>query len=239
MKKKFNSKSIRINKFIALSGHCSRKQADDLIIKGKVKINGKRCSQLGLIVDLNDFVTVDGKSIIPERKQYILLNKPKGFSIKNNIKGKTVNDLLKTIEEKLFPVGELDCDTSGLLLLTNDNKLLEKLISQSLKLKKIYSVMLNKAISKKDVEIIKSGFIIDNKKISIEKVIKLENDNEVGIEINGDENKIFDKIFDKINLKIIKLDRVMIGPLTKKDLPRGKWRSLKNNEVRNLKSFLN
>ena len=239
MKKKFNSKSIRINKFIALSGHCSRKQADDLIIKGKVKINGKRCSQLGLIVDLNDFVTVDGKSIIPERKQYILLNKPKGFSIKNNIKGKTVNDLLKKIEEKLFPVGELDCDTSGLLLLTNDNKLLEKLISPSLKLKKIYSVMLNEAISKNDVEIIKSGFIIDNKKISIEKVIKLENDNEIGIEINGDENEIFDKIFDKINLKIIKLDRVMIGPLTKKDLPRGKWRSLKNNEVRNLKSFLN
>ena len=239
MKKKFNSKSIRINKFIALSGYCSRKQADDLIIKGKVKINGKRCSQLGLIVDLNDFVTVDGKSIIPERKQYILLNKPKGFSIKNNIKGKTVNDLLKKIEEKLFPVGELDCDTSGLLLLTNDNKLLEKLISPSLKLKKIYSVMLNEAISKNDVEIIKSGFIIDNKKISIEKVIKLENDNEVGIEINGDENKIFDKIFDKINLKIIKLDRVMIGPLTKKDLPRGKWRSLKNNEIRNLKSFLN
>ena len=131
MKKKFNSKSIRINKFIALSGYCSRKQADDLIIKGKVKINGKRCSQLGLIVDLNDFVTVDGKSIIPERKQYILLNKPKGFSIKNNIKGKTVNDLLKTIEEKLFPVGELDCDTSGLLLLTNDNKLLEIILLTS------------------------------------------------------------------------------------------------------------
>ena len=91
-----------------------------------------------------------------------------------------------------------------LLLLTNDNKLLEKLISPSLKLKKIYTVMLNEAISKNDVEIIKSGFIIDNKKISIEKVIKLENDNEVGIEINGDENKIFDNIIDKINLKIIK-----------------------------------
>ena len=146
---------------------------------------------------------------------------------------------LKKIEEKLFPVGDLDDDISGLLLLTNDNKLLEKLISPSLKLKKIYSVILDKAISKNDVEIIKSEFIIANKKVSIEKVKKLENDNEVGVEINGDENKIFNKIFNKINLKIIKLDRVMLGPLTKKDLPRGKWRKLKHNEVRNLKSFIN
>lgn len=239
MKMKSNLKSIRINKFIALSGYCSRKQADNLITKGKVKINGKKCSKLGLMISLDDLVTVDGMSIIPEKKQYILLNKPKGFSIKNNMKGKTVFDLLKKIEEKLFPVGDLDDDISGLLLLTNDNKLLEKLISPSLKLKKIYSVILDKAISKNDVEIIKSEFIIANKKVSIEKVKKLENDNEVGVEINGDENKIFNKIFNKINLKIIKLDRVMLGPLTKKDLPRGKWRSLKKNEIRNLKSFLN
>ena len=155
------------------------------------------------------------------------------------MKGKTIFDLLKKIEEKLFPVGDLDDDMSGLLFLTNDNKLLEKLRSPSLKLKKIYSIILDKAISNNDVEIIKSGLVIDNKKVSIEKVKKLENDNEVGVEINSDINKVFNKIFNKINLKIIKLDRVMIGPLTKKDLPRGKWRSLKENEIRNLKSFLN
>jgi len=239
MKKKSNLKSIRLNKFIALSGHCSRRKADDLIIRERVKINGIICSKLGIKVNINDLVTVDGKSIIPERKQYILLNKPKGFTIKNNSKGKNALDLLKKIEEKLYPVGELDDDTSGLLLFTNDHELLDKLISPSFKLKTIYSVRLDKAISKSDIELIKSGLIIDKKKISVEKAIKLENDNEVGIEINGNKNKIFKTIFKTINLKIIKLDRVMIGPLTKKDLPRGKWRNLKNNEVRNLKSLLN
>ena len=184
-------------------------------------------------------ITIGKEQIIPEEKLYILLNKPKGFTIKKNNKGKGVFDLVKKIEEKLSPVGNLDKESSGLLLLTNDNELLKKLTSESIKFKKIYSVSLNKKIKKSDVDLIKSGLIIDNKKISVEKAIKLENDNEVGIEINGDENKIFKKIFKKINLKIIKLDRVMIGPLTKKDLPRGKWRKLKNNEIRNLKSFLN
>jgi len=239
MKKKSDLNTIRLNKFISLSGYCNRRKADELIIKGKVKVNGVTSTKLGIKVDINDMITIGKEQIIPEEKLYILLNKPKGFTIKKNNKGKGVFDLVKKIEEKLSPVGNLDKESSGLLLLTNDNELLKKLTSESIKFKKIYSVSLNKKIKKSDVNLIKSGLIIDNKKISVEKAIKLENDNEVGIEINGDENKIFKKIFKKINLKIIKLDRVMIGPLTKKDLPRGKWRKLKNNEIRNLKSFLN
>ncbi len=239
MKKKSDLNTIRLNKFISLSGYCNRRKADELIIKGKVKVNGVTSTKLGIKVDINDMITIGKEQIIPEEKLYILLNKPKGFTIKKNNKGKGVFDLVKKIEEKLSPVGNLDKESSGLLLLTNDNELLKKLTSESIKFKKIYSVSLNKKIKKSDVDLIKSGLIIDNKKISVEKAIKLENDNEVGIEINGDENKIFKKIFKKINLKIIKLDRVMIGPLTKKDLPRGKWRKLKNNEIRNLKSFLN
>jgi 23S rRNA pseudouridine2605 synthase len=239
MKKKSNLEYVRLNKFIALSGHCSRRQADDLIIRGRVKVNKTICSKLGMKVKITDLVTVDKKSIIPVKKQYILLNKPKNFTTKKHTKGKDVLELLKKIEEKLFPVGDLDDDTSGLLLFTNDHELLEKFISQSFKLKTIYSVILDKPIGKSDIEIIKSGLIIGKQKISVEKIIRLENNNEVGIEIIGDESQIFKKIFKKINFKIIKLDRVMIGQLTKKDLPRGKWRSLKNDEARNLKSFLN
>jgi 23S rRNA pseudouridine2605 synthase len=239
MKKKSNLEYVRLNKFIALSGHCTRRQADDLIIRGRVKVNKKICSKLGMKVKITDLVTVDKKKIIPEKNIYILLNKPKKFTTKKNTKGKDVLELLKKIEEKLFPVGDLDDDTSGLLLFTNDHELLEKFISQSFKLKTIYSVILDKPIGKSDIEIIKSGLIVGKQKISVEKIIRLENNNEVGIEIIGDENQIFKKIFKKINFKIIKLDRVMIGQLTKKDLPRGKWRSLKNDEARNLKSFLN
>jgi 23S rRNA pseudouridine2605 synthase len=239
MKKKSNLEYVRLNKFIALSGHCTRRQADDLIIRGRVKVNKIICSKLGMKVKITDLVTVDKKKIIPEKNIYILLNKPKRFTTKKNTKGKDVLELLKKIEEKLFPVGDLDDDTSGLLLFTNDHELLEKFISQSFKLKTIYSVILDKPIGKSDIEIIKSGLIVGKQKISVEKIIRLENNNEVGIEIIGDENQIFKKIFKKINFKIIKLDRVMIGQLTKKDLPRGKWRSLKNDEARNLKSFLN
>ncbi|MBV20258.1 MAG: pseudouridine synthase [Cytophagia bacterium] len=239
MKKKSNLEYVRLNKFIALSGHCTRRQADDLIIRGRVKVNKIICSKLGMKVKITDLVTVDKKKIIPEKNIYILLNKPKKFTTKKNTKGKDVLELLKKIEEKLFPVGDLDDDTSGLLLFTNDHELLEKFISQSFKLKTIYSVILDKPIGKSDIEIIKSGLIVGKQKISVEKIIRLENNNEVGIEIIGDENQIFKKIFKKINFKIIKLDRVMIGQLTKKDLPRGKWRSLKNDEARNLKSFLN
>ncbi len=239
MKKKSNLEYVRLNKFIALSGHCTRRQADDLIIRGRVKVNKIICSKLGMKVKITDLVTVDKKKIIPEKNIYVLLNKPKKFTTKKNTKGKDVLELLKKIEEKLFPVGDLDDDTSGLLLFTNDHELLEKFISQSFKLKTIYSVILDKPIGKSDIEIIKSGLIVGKQKISVEKIIRLENNNEVGIEIIGDENQIFKKIFKKINFKIIKLDRVMIGQLTKKDLPRGKWRSLKNDEARNLKSFLN
>ena len=239
MKKKSNLEYVRLNKFIALSGHCTRRQADDLIIRGRVKVNKIICSKLGMKVKITDLVTVDKKKIIPEKNIYILLNKPKKFTTKKNTKGKDVLELLKKIEEKLFPVGDLDDDTSGLLLFTNDHELLEKFISQSFKLKTIYSVILDKPIGKSDIEIIKSGLIVGKQKISVEKIIRLENNNEVGIEIIGDENQIFKKIFKKINFKIVKLDRVMIGQLTKKDLPRGKWRSLKNDEARNLKSFLN
>ena len=166
MKKKSNLEYVRLNKFIALSGHCTRRQADDLIIRGRVKVNKIICSKLGMKVKITDLVTVDKKKIIPEKNIYILLNKPKRFTTKKNTKGKDVLELLKKIEEKLFPVGDLDDDTSGLLLFTNDHELLEKFISQSFKLKTIYSVILDKPIGKSDIEIIKSRIKLNRSKIT-------------------------------------------------------------------------
>ena len=239
MKKKSNSQSIRLNKFISRSGYCNRRNADELIIKGRVKINGTKCTKLGIKIDINDHVTIDKKEIIYGKKLYVLLNKPQGFSTNIKDEGKRIFDLLKKFKDKLFLIEDLDKESMGLLLLTNDKELIKKLTSESSVLKKIYSVNLNKGIKESEINLIKSGIIIDNKKVTPEKIIQLEEENKVGIEINYEDDITVKKIFEKLNFKISKLDRVVFGPLTKKDLPRGKWRKLKHNEVRNLKSFLN
>lgn len=239
MKKKSNSQSIRLNKFISRSGYCNRRNADELIVKGRVKVNGTKCTKLGIKIDINDLVTIDKKEIIYGKKLYVLLNKPQGFSTNIKDEGKRIFDLLKKFKDKLFLIEDLDKESMGLLLLTNDKELIKKLTSESSVLKKIYSVNLNKGITESEINLIKSGIIIDNKKVTPEKIIKLEEENKVGIEINYEDDITVKKIFEKLNFKISKLDRVVFGPLTKKDLPRGKWRKLKHNEVRNLKSFLN
>ena len=239
MKKKSNSQSIRLNKFISRSGYCNRRNADELIIKGRVKVNGTKCTKLGIKIDINDLVTIDKKEIIYGTKLYVLLNKPQGFSTNIKDEGKRIFDLLKKFKDKLFLIEDLDKESMGLLLLTNDKELIKKLTSESSVLKKIYSVNLNKGITESEINLIKSGIIIDNKKVTPEKIIQLEEENKVGIEINYEDDITVKKIFEKLNFKISKLDRVVFGPLTKKDLPRGKWRKLKHNEVRNLKSFLN
>ncbi len=239
MKKKSNSQSIRLNKFISRSGYCNRRNADELIIKGRVKVNGTKCTKLGIKIDINDLVTIDKKEIIYGKKLYVLLNKPQGFSTNIKDEGKRIFDLLKKFKDKLFLIEDLDKESMGLLLLTNDKELIKKLTSESSVLKKIYSVNLNKGIKESEINLIKSGIIIDNKKVTPEKIIQLEEGNKVGIEINYEDDITVKKIFEKLNFKISKLDRVVFGPLTKKDLPRGKWRKLKHNEVRNLKSFLN
>ena len=239
MKKKSNSQSIRLNKFISRSGYCNRRNADELIIKGRVKVNGTKCTKLGIKIDINDLVTINKKEIIYGKKLYVLLNKPQGFSTNIKDGGKRIFDLLKKFKDKLFLIEDLDKESMGLLLLTNDKELIKKLTSESSVLKKIYSVNLNKGITESEINLIKSGIIIDNKKVTPEKIIQLEEGNKVGIEINYEDDITVKKIFEKLNFKISKLDRVVFGPLTKKDLPRGKWRKLKHNEVRNLKSFLN
>ena len=219
MREKPKSTEVRINKFISQSGICSRREADKLIKKGVVHVNGEKCLTLGAKIKIEDKVEVNGKIVNPERKVYILLNKPKDFitTRKDTHNRKTVFDLLKGIKERVFYVGRLDRHTTGLLLFTNDGEVAKKLSHPSHKIKK--------------------GLIIDDELIKVDEINFLDSRKEIGIEIHMGKNRIVRKIFESIGYKIKKLDRVAFGPLTKKDLPRGKWRKLSSVEIRNIKFF--
>tara|TARA_B100000989_G_scaffold298888_1_gene290769 strand:- start:426 stop:1145 length:720 start_codon:yes stop_codon:yes gene_type:complete len=233
------STDVRLNKFISSSGICSRREADKLIEKGLVFINGKKCDKLGKKISIKDKIKVRGKEISPEKKVYILLNKPKDFitSRKDENNRKTVFELLKGIKERVFYVGRLDRNTTGLLLFTNDGELSKRLTHPSYKVKKIYSVTLDKEVQEVDIKKIKEGLNIDNEKIIVDEIIKLEQKKEVGIEIHIGKNRIVRKIFESLGYKVKKLDRVLFGDLTKKKLPRGKWRRLNNSEIQMLKKI--
>ena len=241
MKKKSNPELIRLNKYISQSGLCSRRAADELIKKGKVQVNNKLCDQVGTKINKNDKVIVNKKLIKPEKNIYVLLNKPKDYisTNKDTHNRRVVFDLIKGINERLFSVGRLDRKTTGLLLLTNDGDIAKKLTHPSYKIKKIYSVTLEKKISNDEISQIKNGLVIEDEYIKVDNVERLEKDYEVGIEIHMGKNRIVRKIFESLNHRVSKLDRVLFGPFTKKDLPRGKWRILNQNEIRNLKLFKN
>ena len=241
MKKKSNPELIRLNKYISQSGLCSRRAADELIKKGKVQVNNKLCDQVGTKINKNDKVIVDKKLIKPEKNIYVLLNKPKDYisTNKDTHNRRVVFDLIKGINERLFSVGRLDRKTTGLLLLTNDGDIAKKLTHPSYKIKKIYSVTLEKKISNDEISQIKNGLVIEDEYIKVDNIERLEKDYEVGIEIHMGKNRIVRKIFESLNHRVSKLDRVLFGPFTKKDLPRGKWRILNQNEIRNLKLFTN
>ena len=239
MNKNSDGETIRLNKFIAQSGLCSRREADSLILKKQVTVNGKTIRKMGIIIKKTDKVKVDNKKISPEKKIYILLNKPKDYitTNKDTHNRKIVIDLIKNVKERIFPIGRLDRKTTGLLLLTNDGELSKKLMHPSHKIKKIYSLQINKPITKNDFNKLKEGIEIDNEKIHINKINILNNRKELGIEIHMGKNRIIRKLFESLDYKIIKLDRVMFGPLTKKNLPRGKWKFLDQKELRLLKNF--
>ena len=241
MKKKSDPELIRLNKYISQSGLCSRRAADELIKKGKVQVNNKLCDQVGTKINKNDKVIVNKKLIKPEKNIYVLLNKPKDYisTNKDTHNRRVVFDLIKGINERLFSVGRLDRKTTGLLLLTNDGDIAKKLTHPSYKIKKIYSVTLEKKISNDEISQIKNGLFIEDEYIKVDNIERLEKDYEVGIEIHMGKNRIVRKIFESLNHRVLKLDRVLFGPFTKKDLPRGKWRILNQNEIRNLKLFTN
>ena len=246
-KEKFKKKSkeiekpgpIRLNRFIAASGICSRRDADELIKKGKVKINGKVVTELGIKVELSANVLVNDKVITPEKKVYILINKPKDYisTVDDPHAEKTVVDLVRNAtKERVYPVGRLDRNTTGVLLLTNDGDLTKKLTHPSSNKKKIYHISLNKAVIRADLDRIADGIELDDGFIKADAINYVDgNKKEIGIEMHSGRNRIVRRIFEYFGYRVVKLDRVYFAGLTKKGVNRGKWRFLEEKEISMLK----
>jgi len=234
-----NTEGWRLNRYIANSGICSRREADKLIESGQIKVNGAVIREMGYRVKSTDSVKYGGKKLNPEQKQYILLNKPKGFiTTTSDPKGrKTVMELVsKACDEQIFPVGRLDRATTGLLLFTNDGDLAKKLTNPANNIKKVYQVTLDKPITKTDFGAIIEGLQLEDGPVTVDDLAVVSPDNKVlGIEIHIGKNRIVRRIFEHLGYQVEKLDRVVFAGLTKKDLPRGKWRELSEKEVRRIK----
>lgn len=234
--------TIRLNKYISNAGICSRRDADILIENGEISVNGKVVTELGARVKPNDKVKYKNKVLRRENLVYVLLNKPKDFitTMDDPQNRKTVMDLIKKAgDERIYPVGRLDRNTTGLLLFTNDGELADYLTHPSNNIKKIYQVDLDKPISEDHFEAIKKGIDLEDGPVKPDDIQILSKDRTIlGIEIHEGRNRIVRRIFEHFTYDVIRLDRVMYGGLTKKDLTRGKWRFLTSKEVINLK-FLN
>jgi 23S rRNA pseudouridine2605 synthase len=240
--------TMRLNRYIAHCGICSRRKADDYIVEGKVKVNNKVVKEPGTLWQTGDVVLLEGKKIETQKFVYILLNKPKNtISTNSDEKGrKTVFDFIQdSLEAKnlghlrLFSIGRLDRNSMGVLLLTNDGELNQELSHPSKEVEKIYQVQLDKEVKQSDIEALANGVELEDGPIhcdTIAYVHELAKD-EVGVEIHSGKNRIVRRMFEHLGYTVIKLDRVSYAGLTKKNLPRGKWRFLTDNEIRRLKYF--
>mgnify|MGYP000265321747 CR=1 FL=1 len=237
--KKSEDTGIRLNKYISNSGICSRREADTYIEHGSVSVNGKLMTQMGYKVQPTDEVRFDGTLISMEQKRYILLNKPKNYitTMEDDRGRKTVMELIaNATKERIYPVGRLDRNTTGLLLFTNDGELAKKLTHPKHNVRKLYHASLDKKLSLADLNKLREEVIIEGKKVFIDAVSYVEGERktEVGIEIHSGRNRIVRKIFEHFGYNVTKLDRVIFAGLTKKNLPRGRWRELTNQEINTL-----
>ena len=232
---------IRLNKYLAHAGICSRREADKLIASGIVKVNGKIVTELGTKVSPDDKVQCGGEALKREKHRYFLLNKPKDFITTSDDPHdrKTVMVLMQNAcQERIYPVGRLDRNTLGLLLFTNDGELAKKLTHPKHNVKKIYHVYLDKPLHKNDILQIMNGLELEDGFIKPDKISYITNEpdkTQVGLELHSGKNRIVRRIFEHLGYKVIKLDRVFFAGLTKKDLPRGKFRELSREEVNILK----
>lgn len=232
-----------LNKYIAHSGVCSRRDAVDIIKSGKVKVNNEVVTEPGYKISTADIVIVNGKKITPVKNLvYILLNKPKDFiTTTDDEKGrKTVLDIIKkATPEKVYPVGRLDRNTSGVLLLTNDGDLTQKLTHPSNEIKKVYAVTLDKPLTKAHFDEILKGVPLEDGVANVDSLAftDVKDKTQIGIEIHSGRNRIVRRIFEHYGYDVKNLDRVIFAGLTKKNVERGKWRFLSEKEVRDLKYF--
>lgn len=230
----------RLNKYIAASGICSRREADRLIVAGLVSVNGKVVTELGSKVNPGDDVRYHGERIRNEKKVYLLLNKPKDFvtTTRDPKERKTVMTLIRNAcPERVYPVGRLDRTTTGVLLFTNDGEMAKKLTHPRYNKKKIYHVFLDKKVTQSDFRTLTNGIELEDGFIQPDSIsfVHPENKNEIGLEIHSGRNRIVRRMFESLGYRVTKLDRVYFAGLTKKNLPRGKWRFLTEKEINRLK----
>lgn len=237
---KKNDNRIRLNKYIASSGICSRREADEYIKSGMVSVNDEIVTEMGIKIEPGDVVKYKGKKIRSEKKVYLLLNKPKDYvtTLDDPEDRKTVMELVKDAgRERIYPVGRLDRNTTGVLLFTNDGELASRLTHPKYDQKKIYHVFLDRQLELKDLKKLASGIELSDGFIKPDGISYVSHNSkaEVGIEIHSGRNRIVRRLFEALNYKVVKLDRVYFAGLTKKNLPRGKWRFLKEKEISYLK----
>lgn len=234
----------RLQKIIANSGICSRRKAEELIIAGKVKVNGVVVDTLGFKADSNDDIEVNGQKIAREEKVYFLINKPKNIisSVKDDRGRTTVIDLVDT-DKRIFPVGRLDFDSSGLMLLTNDGELTNMMLHPSFEIEKTYEVTISGQITEEEIATLRKGVVIDGIKTSRAKVTLLrynanKNISFLTVTIHEGRNRQVRKMFETLNYEVTRLNRIKEGPLTLGTLQPGQYRKLKPVEVKSLKKYL-
>lgn len=233
--------SIRLNRWLAQCGVCSRRHADLLIEKGMVSINGKVVKELGTKVLEADEVRYRNHLLSPESHQYFLLNKPKGYitTVTDPRQRHTVMDLIpEEITHRIYPVGRLDKNTTGLLLLTNDGNLTKKLLHPSYEVSKVYSLTLDKRVLEKDVEKLTSGFFLDEVRVGFDEIIYLSKDGRLlSVRLHLGKNRIIRRAFEQLGYEVKKLDRTYFAGLTKRKLSLGKYRRLQPQEIQRLKNI--
>ena len=232
--------TMRLNRYIAQAGICSRREADVMIGAGVVTVNNNVVTELGFKVDpTQDLVRVQGDTIRPETMRYVLVNKPKNFlGIEHDPSGRrTVGDLIKkACKERIFPVDRIEKESTGLILFTNDGELAKRLNHPKVSLRELYHITLAKKATSEDLEKMLEGFVLDQGFVKAKEVAFVKNDpHEIGMEIHSNRSRIVRRMWEHLGHKVVKIDRVVYGPLTKKDLPRGHWRHLSNEELNMLR----
>lgn len=233
--------TIRLNKYLSNAGICSRREADDLIASGVVQVNGKTITEMGFRVKATDVIRYGGQTLKKERLVYLILNKPKDYltTVDDPQKRRTVLELVAdACRERIYPVGRLDRSTTGLLMFTNDGELTKKMTHPRYGVRKIYHVELDKVLKRSDMDKIAEGIELEDGPIKVDEISYVgdgSDKKEIGVEIHSGKNRVVRRIFESLGYNVRKLDRVMFGPLTKKDLSRGRWRFLTDAEVGMLK----
>ena len=228
---------IRLNKYISNAGICSRREADELIESGVVQVNGKTITEMGYRVKPSDIIKYGGQTLKKERMVYLVLNKPKDYitTVDDPQKRRTVLELVQNAcKERIYPVGRLDRSTTGLLMFTNDGELTKKLTHPRYGVRKIYHVELDKPLKRQDLDQISEGLELEDGEIKVDEISYVgdgKDKTQIGVELHSGKNRIVRRIFEHLGYNVRKLDRVMFGSLTKKELPRGRWRFLTDAEV--------